>query len=379
MMLPRQRICFYKGYLRDLFTSEKCVGAFEKQFGDYFGRNAVFMSSGRMALYHILQELNLGEGDEVIVPAYTFYAVPAVVTKFCKPVFVDIDKTFGLDVSQLEKVITKNTKCIIATHLFGIPCNIKEIVRIAKKHKLTVIEDCAQGLGARVNGQKVGTFGDYAFFSFSETKLIKTFGGSMVLAPKKNALRMHDKVNRLPRKKITKDVVATSISAFFTKSVPFSLSVYPLLVFFSFFTDRDILYTLMRENHTSCSISLTRPQEGQAKMGLRQLKEIDKVLKRHRTRMRPYINRLSHPYVPGQTFQQAVILVSNRDRVARRLLYKGIDVQRESCHAIPYMDLFKAYRGDFPVALEVAKKIIHLPVYFDSTEKELDYLFRKLP
>ncbi len=378
-MIPRQRISFYKGYLKDVFTSEKWIGSFEEAFGNYFGREAVFMSSGRMALYHILQELNLQKKDEVIVPAYTFYAVPAVVTHFCKPVFVDIDQRFGLDVYKLEEAITKNTKCIIATHLFGIPCDIREIMRVAKKHNLTVIEDCAQALGATVEDNKVGTFGDFAFFSFSETKLIKTFGGSMVLTSKEKAQRMREKLRRLPRKKILKDVLITSISAFFTRPVPFTLFVYPLLLFFSLFTDRDVLYDLMREKHMFGSIHLSRPHEGQAKMGLKQLRQIDQVLERHKARMRPYDNRLANPDVPGQTFQQAVILVSDRDNFARKLLWKGIDVQRESCHAIPYMPMFKAYRGNFPVALDVSQKIIHLPVYFDSTKKELDYIFRRLP
>lgn len=112
-----------------------------------------------------------------------------------KPVFVDVDeKTWNIDVSKIEEKITKKTKAIMPVHIFGNPCNMKEIIRIAKKHKLHIIEDCAQAHGAEYNGKKVGSFSSVSAFSFFANKNLTTGEGGMVLT---NNKKYYDKCRYL--------------------------------------------------------------------------------------------------------------------------------------------------------------------------------------
>jgi len=160
------------------------VGQFEKEFARFFNiKYAISTSSGTSALHTAVCALGIGPEDEVLVPALTFISSASVILQErATPVFVDIDsKTFNLDVKDLEKKITKKTKAIVAVHLYGSPANIKEITKIAKRHNLKVIEDCAQAPGAKLAGQYVGTFGDLGCFSFQQTKNMTCGEGGMVI------------------------------------------------------------------------------------------------------------------------------------------------------------------------------------------------------
>jgi perosamine synthetase len=139
---------------------------------------------GRIALYSILKCLGVKHGDEVILPGFTCVVVPNAITYLgAKPVYVDIrPETYNLDPDQIAQSITERTKAIIAQHTFGIPAEMDEIVQIARRHNLFLIEDCAHSLGSRYRGQEVGTFGDAAFFSAQWSKPITTgLGGWAVV------------------------------------------------------------------------------------------------------------------------------------------------------------------------------------------------------
>lgn len=159
------------------------VPEFEKKFAHYSGvRKAVSTQSGTAAIHIALYELGIGGGDEVIVPALTFIAtVNPVIYVGAKPVFVDVDiETWNIDPKKIEKSITKRTKAIIPVHLYGNPCNMDEIMKIAKKYNLYVIEDATESLGAKYKGRYMGTFGELGCFSFNGNKIITTGGGGMV-------------------------------------------------------------------------------------------------------------------------------------------------------------------------------------------------------
>jgi len=162
------------------------IEAFEEEFGEFLGSGhakACSTEYGRMALYFILKAMNFPAGSEVIVPALTFWVVPEIARHAgFKPVFVDVDPfTFNLEPTYIETAITEHTRVIVPTHLYGQPCAMKEILRIAEKHNLIVVEDCAQAVGARYHGRLVGTFGAASFFSFQMLKGINTYGGGMAL------------------------------------------------------------------------------------------------------------------------------------------------------------------------------------------------------
>jgi len=162
------------------------VKLFEQEFPDYCGvKHGVGVNSGTDALFLACLACGIGKGDEVIVMPYTYIATALGISMAgARPVFVDIEeKTYNIDVSKIEKAITKKTKAILPVHLYGHPVDMDPLMEIAKKHNLKVIEDCAQAHGALYKDKKVGSFGDAACFSFYPTKNLGAFGdGGMVIS-----------------------------------------------------------------------------------------------------------------------------------------------------------------------------------------------------
>lgn len=159
--------------------------ALEEAVAAYHGvKHAVAVASGTDALHLALLAAGIKRGDEVITTPFTFIATAEVISYVgAVPVFVDIDPdTFNLDVTKVEKAITKKTRGIIPVHLYGQPADMKPFMQTAKKHGLRVIEDCAQSFGAEYNGKKVGSFGDAGCFSFFPSKNLGCYGdGGMVI------------------------------------------------------------------------------------------------------------------------------------------------------------------------------------------------------
>ena len=153
--------------------------AFEKAFADYCGtKYCVGVGNGLDALMLALKALGIGKGDEVIVPSNTYIATALAVTYVgAMPVFVEPDiRTFNINPELIETAITDKTKAIMPVHLYGQACDMDPIMEIARKHNLRVIEDCAQAHGATYKGQKVGSFGDAAGFSFYPGKNLGALG-----------------------------------------------------------------------------------------------------------------------------------------------------------------------------------------------------------
>ncbi len=175
------------------------VAAFEEEFAAQIGvKHAVATSSGTTALHLALLAHGIGPGDEVITSAFTFVAsVNSILYVHAKPVFADIDPvSYNLDPQLVEATITPRTKAIIPVHLYGQPCDMDAIDRIAVKHGLAIIEDAAQAIGATFLGRQVGTFGT-ACFSLYATKNVMSGEGGMIttndtaVAYRARALRQH--------------------------------------------------------------------------------------------------------------------------------------------------------------------------------------------
>jgi dTDP-4-amino-4,6-dideoxygalactose transaminase len=166
-------------YDANRFCLGKDVEEFERNFASTLGYpNALGMNSGTSPLHVACLAAGFGPGDEVIVPPFTFIASAWGVNYVgAKPVFADIEEgTFNLDPAVLESAITPRTKGLVVVHLFGLPARMDEIMAIARRHNLFVIEDCAQAVGARYKGTPVGLFGDAATFSFYPTKNLGACG-----------------------------------------------------------------------------------------------------------------------------------------------------------------------------------------------------------
>jgi len=183
------------------FILGPAVTKFEESIALYLGVDfGVGLASGTDALVLALRALNIGAGDEVIIPAYTFFATAGTVMSVgAKPVFVDVDpQSYQIDVSKIEEAITSNTKAIIPVHLYGHPAEMNPILKIASEYGLKVIEDNAQGFGAEYLGKKTGSFGDIGCLSFFPTKNLGAFGDAgmvvtndPVLAERMRMLRTH--------------------------------------------------------------------------------------------------------------------------------------------------------------------------------------------
>lgn len=178
----------------------KFILDFEEGFASYCGvKHGVATSNGTVALHLALEGLGIGKGDEVIVPTLTFISVAnAVKYTGAKPVFVDSHPVYWcMDPKKTQEKITKKTKAIILVHLYGHPCDMDKIVKIAQDHNLFVVEDAAEAHGAEYKGKKVGSFGDISCFSFYGNKIITTGEGGMCLtnneelAKKMRILRDH--------------------------------------------------------------------------------------------------------------------------------------------------------------------------------------------
>ena len=159
------------------------VRDFERAFAKYFGSaHALGVSSGTCALKVALAALDVGPGDEVICPAFTFMATyEAVLEVGGMPVMADIDDTLNLDPEDIPNKITPRTKAIIPVHMCGAPARMDKIMKVARKYKLLVLEDNAQACGASIRGKYTGTFGQMGIFSFDHYKTITTGEGGMIL------------------------------------------------------------------------------------------------------------------------------------------------------------------------------------------------------
>jgi len=174
------------------------VRRFEEAFAKYMGaRFALAVTSGTAALDCAVAGLGIGPGDEVIVPAYTWWSdYTCVVHAGALPVFADIDRTLNLDPADFERKITPRTKAVIAVHLLGGPCDMDPIIEIARKHKVAVLEDCAQCVGGSYHGKKLGSIGDVGIYSFQINKMITSGEGGAVVSNDpllyERAARFHD-------------------------------------------------------------------------------------------------------------------------------------------------------------------------------------------
>lgn len=179
-------------------ASESKVLQFEKAYANHIGvKHALGVTSGTTALFTAMAALQIGPGDEVILPAWTWYAdYDVIVLSGALPVFAEIDESFNIDPADVERKITPRTKAIIAVHLQGTPADMDPILETARRHDLMVLEDCAQCLGGSYKGKYVGTVGDIGINSFQLSKSITAGEGGAVVSntPElaERAIRFHD-------------------------------------------------------------------------------------------------------------------------------------------------------------------------------------------
>ncbi|MCC6858973.1 MAG: DegT/DnrJ/EryC1/StrS family aminotransferase [Bryobacterales bacterium] len=178
----------FRYYGKDL---QREVEAFEDDFKRFLGIDySVAVSSGTGALHTALAALGVGPGQEVVVPAYFWVSIAAAVVNLgAIPVLADIDSTFCLDPAEVERRITPRTRAVVMVHMSGAPGNVKAVREVVRRHGVLLLEDCAQCAGGSIAGQKVGTFGDMAIFSFQMNKNLTAGEGGCVVTSDRRLYR----------------------------------------------------------------------------------------------------------------------------------------------------------------------------------------------
>jgi dTDP-4-amino-4,6-dideoxygalactose transaminase len=376
-------------------SSDDRIVEFEKRFAEYIGVNhAIMVPSARMGLYLSLKNLGLNPGDEIILPSFTHYAVPSMILYLgLKPIFVDIDpQTYNLNPNLVKKLITPNTKAIIPTHLYGLPCDMDAILEITKRYNLKVIEDCAQACGAEYKGKKTGSIGDVAYFSLGLTKNITALGiGVVTTDDYELACRIRSEVNSyspLPRLKLIKRIAEAFLIKVLTTPIIFSIFLFPLITLFIWWFDNDIVGDIFKEEEILFTelpkeYLKSRPVELQAEIGISQMERIEKINQERIENAQILIDTLNGfdkikipkllPYAK-QIFVSFPIQAKNRKRLQRELLGKGVDTSSGFIRTCSRMNIFNKFKMDCPISEEIEQNILHLPVYPSLSKKDLLYI-----
>ena len=329
-------------------SSGEYIGKFEKAFADYVGRkHAITTTNGTTALHLALAGLNIGKGDEVIVPDFTIVScLNAVLYTGATPVFIDIDpETYSLDPKLLEGLITDKTKAIMPVHIYGHSADMDPILEIAEKHGIPIIEDAAEVHGATYKGKRCGSFGKVSVFSFYSNKIVTTGEGGMVLT---------DDDDLADEMRLLMNLAHSPGKRFWHERVGFNY----------------------------------RMTNVQAAIGLGELEHIDEFLAHKKWMGEEYTNRLSD--ISGLIFPITKDYAENvywmyglrvtdgsgvsRDDMRARLLEKGVDTRGFfiPLSSQPIAAEYKTH--ECPVSAEVSATGFYLPSGLALSEEQIEYV-----
>ncbi|MDD5355773.1 MAG: aminotransferase class V-fold PLP-dependent enzyme, partial [Candidatus Omnitrophica bacterium] len=374
---------------------EQAGGAtFEREFARYLGvKHAIRVPSARWGLYYILKGLNLKEGDEVILPAFNYFAVPAAILKLgLRPVFVDIAAgNMNIDTEKIKENITQRTRAVIATHLCGFVCVLDEILDICRKYNITVIEDCVQSLGAEYKGKKAGSWGHFSYFSFGVTKHFTTLGAGMVTTSDDkmaDIIRSSiDAIRPVSRKALLFELVKGYIMKFATSPVMFP-AAHCFMKAFSFF-DVDIVDYIFREKEI---LPAAQPKNGrlnniQAELGIEQLSCLDRENElRMKNGMELYngLNGIPNIRIPilessaKNIFSSCPVFVKDKRNMRRKLLAKGIDASAGYMKDCSGLGIFSSSMKYCTNASKAEEEVLYLPLYAELGHREIRYIKEKI-
>lgn len=326
------------------YIKGKEVSNFEIEFANYCGTNyCIGVGNGLDALVLALKALDIKQGDEVIVPSNTFIATVLAITYVgAKPVFVEPDiNTFNIDVSLIEAAITKQTKAIMPVHLYGQPCDMDPIIKIADKYNLYIIEDCAQAHGAKYKDKNVGTFGIVSGFSFYPGKNLGALGDAGAC--------------------VTNDFLLNE----------------KLRAFGNYGSD-------YKYHHIYKGVN-SRLDELQAAFLSVKLEHLERMNAKRIEIANKYLELINNPNVILPSVIKEVkpvwhifaIRSERRDELEHYLKANGIETNKHYPIPIHLQDCYKDLGfviGDFPIAEEISRTELSLPLFYGMTEEQVQYV-----
>lgn len=326
----------------------KDVEYFERTLADFVGtKYAIGLNSGTDALFLSLKSAGIEKGDEVITVSHTFVAtISSIVQCGATPVLIDTKKDFLMNVNKIEKAITKKTKAIIPVHLNGRVCQMDEIMKIAKKYNLIVIEDAAQALGAKFNGRAAGSFGLTGCFSFYPAKILGTFGDAGAVTTNDSKLAETIRILRDNGQKTKTEII-----------------------YFGFNSRLD--------NMQAAILNV-------------KLKYLPAWLKRRREIAKIYNQRLNHipqiklPPTPDSDkkhfdiYQNYVLRVQKRDELFKFLKEKGVETLIKDPIALHHHKALGLSHFQLPFTEQLANEVISLPMYPELTNSQVNYVIQSI-
>ena len=367
--VPRRCVNLPPGSLRTLVSSVlgkkvqqgPAIEEFYTKFAQWLGVPHVLgAASGRSAFQLALEALGLAKGAEIIFPAFTFPVIPLVAKLLgYQPVFCDVDpRTYNSGPEHIEPKITDKTGAILATHLFGQPCPIRDLADLARQKNIRLLEDCAHACGVRVAGQPVGTFGDIGVFSFAEGKNMPCFGGGAIATSDGEiAQRAGEILSKAPiptKNAITKNAFSIWLKWLLTRPFIFGMTAYPALrlklmlgqPLMDSAVGDELLEDFKKSNpRIHCMSNL------QAAVGLLQLKHIDEFNQGARRNARILTEKLGE--VPGVEVPDAdegdhiyvyyplKVTPAKRDDLRHYLLRHGFDLKISDMSDCTLLKTFK--------------------------------------
>jgi len=336
----------------------QAIEEFEHKIANYIGsKYCLVFNSGTSVLHALLLAYGIKQGDEVIVPSFTFISTAnAPLFVGAKPVFADIEEeTFGLDPEDVKAKITSKTKAIIPIHYGGCPCRIDQLRKIAQKNKLVLIEDAAESFGAKLKNKKVGTFGSSAMLSFCQNKVITTGEGGAAVT---NSRKIYEKL------KLIRSHGRSAKNNYFSSTA-------------------SLEYIALGYNFRMPSFV--------AALGIAQLKKAGQIVQMRRNNAAYLSAKLSREVkeimipCPAKgyfhVYQLYTVRVKkNRDGLMKYLAAKGImtKIYFAPVHLTHFYKNRLRQKYKLPVTEKISKQVLTLPIYPTLTRKEMDYVVEKI-
>jgi len=334
------------------------------------------VGTGRAGLVAAIRALDLPIGAKIAVPLYCCHVVfQAIVTARCKPCFIDIDpETFCLSPNDLSNKIS-DCAAVIAVHMFGNTCDMINIKAIAQGRP--IIEDCAQALGSKINGQPVGTFGDISFFSFRSGKYVSAGEGGAVYS-KKYLSKIGDIISKTPRPSLLNELSHTlkiHIKSMLRSKPFYGMFGYKLWLFASKRTGPS-------ENDTC---SLTQIHSADLNIAINRLPELHSLIERQRAnaflystllKLAPHMICHEKPNTYYNRYLYPIVFQSQkqRDDMASFLLSKNIDTMKYLDDIVNIAKKYFGYSGHCQTTEEYSKKVLIIPSYFSLKDSNIQYI-----